>query len=164
MQMQICDSAKCHANGPCATVSKHFLHVMELVDGNNDATGPNYTTAVIAGAVGLTEVHRFASITVVCCVSSFLLFYFVCLIFRSAVLVVSTLFFATRRFCAHESYCFLPFGIFKFFWENWRGSVTKLVIASRLHWSLLHSLTADIRSTIMETLKKARKGSAKHAG
>lgn len=70
MQIQICYSTKYSANGLRVCVSRHFLHVMKLVNRNNDATGRYYTTAVvIALTVGLTGLHRFMSINVVCCVS-----------------------------------------------------------------------------------------------
>lgn len=52
-----------------ALVGKHFRHVMKGVDRHHDATGPNYTTAVIVLSAGLTGVHGFTSIRMARCVS-----------------------------------------------------------------------------------------------
>lgn len=58
-----------YKNSLCVIVGKHFLRVMKRVDRHNDATGPNYTTAVIVLSAGLTGVQGFGPIRMVCCVS-----------------------------------------------------------------------------------------------
>lgn len=87
MQMQTCYSTKYPASSLCIIASKHFLHVMKLVD----ATAPDYTTAIIA-------------------LGSRLLVWYVVVFhnmllqrlldFSRAALVVLMLFFVIRRFCA----------------------------------------------------------------